>query len=247
MPVVSSPPPLVGRAAEREAITAALQSIRSRPGGIVAIAGEPGIGKSRLLAHLIESADGCEVLDARASEFEADLPYAMFADALGEAPPALDRHSAHRALREQLERRAAARPLVLCLDDVHWADPASLDALAALVRRPPAAAVLLALTAREGQLPAALATALAGSPPATSPPLCSTPARRRRSTPAPTSTPRVSPAGAWARRSPPRATLNAPCRRCCSRSAARSWRPSCPSTARPPRRRWSRRSWRAAT
>jgi len=163
MPVVSSPPPLVGRAAEREAITAALQSIRSRPGGIVAIAGEPGIGKSRLLAHLIESADGCEVLDARASEFEADLPYAMFADALGEAPPALDRHSAHRALREQLERRAAPRPLVLCLDDVHWADPASLDALAALVRRPPAAAVLLALTAREGQLPAALATALAGA------------------------------------------------------------------------------------
>jgi len=39
---------------------------------------------------------------------------------------------------------------VLCLDDVHWADRASLDALAALVRRPPAARVLIALAGREG-------------------------------------------------------------------------------------------------
>ena len=49
-----------------------------------------------------------------------------------------DRHRVHRALRDLLERLAAARPLVLCLDDVHWADPASAGALAALVRRPPA-------------------------------------------------------------------------------------------------------------
>ena len=50
---------------------------------------------------------------------------------------------------------------MLCLDDVHWADPASVDALAALVRRPPAAPVLLAVAAREGQVPAPLAAALA--------------------------------------------------------------------------------------
>ena len=162
---MDSPSPLVGRAAEREAIAAALRSLHERPGGIVAIEGEPGIGKSRLLAHLMESAaaDGCDVLAARASEFECDLPYALFHEALGEAPPAADRHSAHRVLRELLERLAAVRPLVLCLDDVHWADPASLDALAALARRPPSAAVLLGLTAREGQLPASLATALAGA------------------------------------------------------------------------------------
>ena len=55
------------------------------------------------------------------------------------------------------------RALVVCMDDLQWADPASVDALAALVRRPPAAPLLFALAAREGQLPAALAAALAGA------------------------------------------------------------------------------------
>ncbi len=45
---------------------------------------------------------------------------------------------------------------MVCLDDVHWADPASVDALAALVHRPPAGDVLLVLAARTGQLPRAL-------------------------------------------------------------------------------------------
>jgi DNA-binding NarL/FixJ family response regulator len=187
----TSPAPLVGRAVERAAIAAALQSVRTRPGGIVAIEGEAGIGKSRLLADLMLSASDCTVLDARASEFERDLPYALFTEALdghlsalgdrararlgvpdpgalGGVLPALpgagdrrsDRHRTHRALRDLLERLAAARPLLLCLDDVHWADPASLSALAALGRRPPAAAVLLAVTTREGQLPEPLAAAL---------------------------------------------------------------------------------------
>jgi predicted ATPase len=77
------------------------------------------------------------------------------ADADGEPAPR-DRHRTHRALRDLLERLAAVRPLVLCMDDVHWADPASVDALAALVRRPPTTAVVLAVALREGQAPAAL-------------------------------------------------------------------------------------------
>ena len=56
--------------------------------------------------------------------------------------------AAHRAVRELLERLAATQPLVLVLDDVHWADAASVELLAALLRRPPAAAVLLAMAAR---------------------------------------------------------------------------------------------------
>lgn len=71
-----SPSPLIGRAREREAIDDALERLRAGTGGIVAIEGEPGIGKSRLLAHVAESAaaDGCTVLAARASAYEADLP-----------------------------------------------------------------------------------------------------------------------------------------------------------------------------
>ena len=186
---------LVGRARERDALAAALDTLPGRRGAVVAIDGEPGIGKSRLLADLAEraSAAGCTVLGARASEYETDLPYAIWtealdrhlaaagerrvtllgladADALTDILPALagapargDRHRTFRALRDLLERLAAARPLVLWLDDVHWADPASVDALAALVHRPPVAPVLVAIAAREGQLPRALSTALAGA------------------------------------------------------------------------------------
>jgi len=151
---------LVGRAAEREAIERALE----RGEGLMVIEGEPGIGKSRLLAHLADRAaeQGCCVLEARASEFEADLPYAVFAEALGdEFADAGDRHGTHRALRETLAGLAGARrPVVACFDDVHWADPASLDALAALVHRPPPGRVLLAVTTREGQMPPVLAAAV---------------------------------------------------------------------------------------
>ena len=56
--------------------------------------------------------------------------------------------------------RGAARRWSSCLDDVHWADPASLDLLAALARRPPEGAVLLAVAYREGQAPDALVAAL---------------------------------------------------------------------------------------
>lgn len=71
-----------------------------------------------------------------------------------------DRHRTHRALQDLLVCLAASRPLVLCLDDVHWADSASADALAALVRRPAAARVLLSVATRAGGLPDSVASAL---------------------------------------------------------------------------------------
>jgi DNA-binding NarL/FixJ family response regulator len=192
----ASGPALVGRAPEREAIAEALRAMRERPGSVVMLEGEPGIGKTRLLGHLAASAAaaGATVLGARASEYESDLPYALWTEALdrhladlGERRvsqlgladltalaallPALgsieakaapgDRHRTHRALRDLLERLAAVRPLVLWMDDVHWADPASLDALAALMIRPPTAPALLGLAVREGQLPDRLGLALA--------------------------------------------------------------------------------------
>ena len=63
-------------------------------------------------------------------------------------------------MRELLERLTATRPLVLILDDVHWADPASVELLGSLLRRPPDAGVLIALAARPEQLPARLKTEL---------------------------------------------------------------------------------------
>jgi DNA-binding CsgD family transcriptional regulator len=65
-----------------------------------------------------------------------------------------ERHLVARAVRELLGRVAAARPVTLLLDDVHWADPASVDAITLLLHRLPDSAVLLALTARTGRAPA---------------------------------------------------------------------------------------------
>src|SRR4051794_28079277 len=67
----------------------------------------------------------------------------------GESAGALhERYRTNRAVRELLERLAATKPLLLVLDDFHWAAPASVDLAASLLHRPPAAAVLLVLASR---------------------------------------------------------------------------------------------------
>ncbi len=71
-----------------------------------------------------------------------------------------ERYRSHRAVRELLQRLAAPTPLVLVLDDVHWADSASVELLGALLRRPPAAAVLMVVAARPRQLSERLSAAL---------------------------------------------------------------------------------------
>jgi DNA-binding CsgD family transcriptional regulator/tetratricopeptide (TPR) repeat protein len=71
-----------------------------------------------------------------------------------------ERYRAHRAVRALFELLAKTRPLVLVLDDFHWADSASIELLGALLRRPPAAPVLIAVAVRPRQMPERLATAL---------------------------------------------------------------------------------------
>ena len=75
--------------------------------------------------------------------------------------PQQERYRSHRAVRALLENLARTRPLVLVLDDFHWADSASLELLGALLRRPPAAPVLTALALRPRQTPERLAAAVA--------------------------------------------------------------------------------------
>jgi DNA-binding CsgD family transcriptional regulator len=172
-------PPLRGRAAELAALDDALDAIGEGRSRFVFFGGEPGIGKSRLLEELSQRADarGYQVLAGRAAEFERDVPFAVWVDALdgylgsldagrlrkmgvsdqeelaaifpslGEPARAAmedDRHRAHRAVHELLEGLAAARPLVIELDDLHWADAASLELIATLARRPPERGVLVA-------------------------------------------------------------------------------------------------------
>ncbi len=71
-----------------------------------------------------------------------------------------ERFHAYRAVRALLQRMAMGHPVVLILDDVHWADDASLELVAHLLRRPPPAAILVALAFRAGQVPNSLLAAL---------------------------------------------------------------------------------------
>ncbi len=61
---------------------------------------------------------------------------------------AVERFRTYFAVRDLLERLAARQPLALLLDDAHWADPASLELLHLVMRRPPEAAVAIVLGAR---------------------------------------------------------------------------------------------------
>jgi DNA-binding NarL/FixJ family response regulator len=196
---------MVGREAEWAALHAALQSTEYGT-QIVEMVGEPGIGKSRLLAEFGRhtAREGFRTLSGRATEFEQEMPLALMVGALDDhlrgpdeggpdgpgggpgreeqrqwgeflglaqtdettalpAPSsrAVERYRSVRAFRRLLELLAASSGLVLLLDDVHWADPASVDLLEYLVRHPPAGRVLLAIGYRPAQVPARLAAALA--------------------------------------------------------------------------------------
>ena len=71
-----------------------------------------------------------------------------------------ERYRTHRAIRQLLEVVAATRPLVLLLDDLHWADSGSVELLGSLLRRPPAAPVLMVMALRPLQVQPRLMAAL---------------------------------------------------------------------------------------
>ncbi|WP_028067479.1 AAA family ATPase [Solirubrobacter soli] len=77
---------LVGRSAQLAALDDALDTVAGRRAAIAALAGEPDMGKTRLLAELAARADarGLLVRSGSASELEAGLPFGVFVDALDE-------------------------------------------------------------------------------------------------------------------------------------------------------------------
>jgi DNA-binding NarL/FixJ family response regulator len=106
-------------------------------------------------------------VEALLPEVRAEL--ATILSSISATAPALtvatrdERYRSHRAIRSLLELLAATQPLLLILDDIQWADAGSVELLAALLRRPPAKPVLMAMGYRAHQAPARLAAALEGA------------------------------------------------------------------------------------
>jgi DNA-binding CsgD family transcriptional regulator len=149
----------------------------SGSGQILLLRGDPGIGKSTLLARTVEqAAERMLVMQARGFETEAEIGYSVLADLcrplgphIAELPELLrealrtatgaaagtgegsSTFAVGRALTVLLQNVAAHQPVLIALDDGHWADEASAYALAFAARRLGDAATAVLVTLRNGE------------------------------------------------------------------------------------------------
>ncbi len=139
---------LVGRDTEIARLVAVLEAPGEHP--LVVLRGEAGIGKTRLVGVIAEEAlrRRFEVLRGTATELEYDVPMGLFTQALSLPVDSESRETRWQRLRSTLER--TGRRVVIVLDDVHWADPTSVELLELLVRRPPDLPHVLVVSLRPG-------------------------------------------------------------------------------------------------
>jgi DNA-binding CsgD family transcriptional regulator len=151
---------LIGRDAERRVVEQLVAGARVGAAGVLLVTGEPGIGKTTLLDEAAALAGGLQVLRARGTEAEREVPFAALlqllrpalaeldripgpqrsalsaALALGtvDAGPA-DRFAVGAATLSLICRYAESTPLVLLIDDAHLLDRPSAEALLFAARR----------------------------------------------------------------------------------------------------------------
>jgi DNA-binding SARP family transcriptional activator/KaiC/GvpD/RAD55 family RecA-like ATPase len=180
---------LIGREAEVRSLGEALALTASAagPGKLLAVVGEAGIGKTRLMAELMAEGArrGLRVLLGRAYESEQVLPFGPWVDALRAGrvieelkslapswraelsrlvpelggPPAAPGSGAadylqlFESVAQAIGHLVTRQPVLLVLEDLHWADDMSLRLLAFLGRRLGGWPVLVAVTVREEEVP----------------------------------------------------------------------------------------------
>jgi class 3 adenylate cyclase/nucleoside-triphosphatase THEP1/tetratricopeptide (TPR) repeat protein len=157
--------PIVGRAAELQIMSAAYARVLAGQSQVLLLTGEPGIGKTTLVEELTgqvrSAADGALVrIGESAPMAGAALAYGPFVAALGneagwllasgnEGDMLVARHRLFVRVLELLAGLAVRSPLVLVLEDLHWADESSRELLTFLAVRLRTERVLIVGTLRE--------------------------------------------------------------------------------------------------
>jgi len=134
-----------GRDAERRVVRDLLRRAQRGLGGVVLVEGEPGIGKSLLLREATDEAatEGFSLATGAADQLGRAIPFFALRAALGVPFALLTDDGSHRdppdtlawwisKARAHLEQRAEVNPVLMCLDDLQWASPATLAALRTL-------------------------------------------------------------------------------------------------------------------
>jgi DNA-binding CsgD family transcriptional regulator len=148
---------LLERGVELEAMAGLLAGVDTSGGKVVLIRGEAGIGKSALVRSFLGShADEAHVLYGSCDDLLTPQPMGPLWD-ISRAEPSLaeplqngDRRAAMMALLDLLSR--GLRSTILVIEDTHWADEATLDAVKYLGRRIARTNGLLVLTYRDGEV-----------------------------------------------------------------------------------------------
>jgi DNA-binding CsgD family transcriptional regulator len=150
---------LLERDGPLSAIERTLDGARHGQGGTLFVVGEPGLGKTALLAECSARAAGFSIGRVACTELEQSVPFgllgrllgglggpegALAAGGYGSAEARLHRYS---SILEWLRRRAPV-PLLLALDDLHWSDTDSVVLLSLVCRRLEALAVAVVATCR---------------------------------------------------------------------------------------------------
>ena len=165
---------LLGRADERREIEQALARARSGASAVLALAGEPGIGKTALLDYAAQRSAGMRLLRARGIESETQVPFGSLLELVRPALVLLDQIPAPQAaaLEAALALRPAAAqdrfavgaatlsllaayaeqaPVTVLVDDAQWLDGPSAAALLFAFRRLVADSVAVLIAVREGE------------------------------------------------------------------------------------------------
>lgn len=150
---------ILEREAELTRLAEAAGEAADGAGSVALVFGEAGIGKSSLVRALPERLpEEARILVGQCDDLATRRPLGPFRDLVGSVGAELaravteggDRPRVYEALRAELA--VTPHPAVLVVEDVHWADEASLDALRFLVRRMERLPALLVLTYRDDEL-----------------------------------------------------------------------------------------------